>query len=261
MISTILHSKKGEGSGKRITYAVSFVFWIAVWQIVSVIVSSDVLLPSPVKVVTRFASLVSELTFWSAAGCSVLRILTGFFSALAIGVLLAVLSGAFSFARIITEPFMTVMKSVPVASFVILALLWLNPESLSAFIAFVMVLPIIYINTLSGINACDSKMLEMAKVFAVSPMKKMIYVVMPYVIPYFKSGCAVALGLCWKAGIAAELIGVPDGTIGEQLYFSKVYFEMADLFAWTIAIILISAAFEKLFMFVLNYAVRIYERK
>ena len=63
---------------------------------------------------------------------------------------------------------------------------------------------------------------------------------------------STALGLCWKAGTAAEVIALSGGSIGEKLYHAKIYFETADLFAWTAAIVLISAAFEKLFLLLVD---------
>ena len=208
----------------------------------------------------RFFELIGSFSFINAALCSVGRILKGFFLALLAGILLAVFSGTFNIIKFLVSPLMTVMKSVPVASFVILALLWFDSDKLSTFIAFIMVCPIIYLNVLSGITSSDMKMKEMSKVFKLPVHRRIMYVYMPYIIPFFKSGCSVALGLCWKAGIAAERIGVPRGTIGEQLYFSKIYFEMSDVFALTVAIILISTIFEKLFMFCLNMLVKLYER-
>ena len=53
---------------------------------------------------------------------------------------------------------------------------------------------------------------------------------MPQVLPYFRSAVSAALGLCWKAGTAAEVIGLSGGTIGERLYTAKVYFQTPDLF-------------------------------
>ena len=41
---------------------------------------------------------------------------------------------------------------------------------------------------------------------------------------------------------AAEVIALSSGSIGEKLYNAKIYFQTADLFAWTAAIVLISAA-------------------
>jgi NitT/TauT family transport system permease protein len=262
MISTTLqnNSKNNKRIVILLTRAVSLVFWITVWYIAAEKINTKILLPSPVDVVNRLCQLVSESTFITSVSNSFSRILIGFFTALVAGVVLAVVSVFFKPFSVILAPFMSAMKSVPVASFVILSLIWLDTAQLSEFVAFVMVTPIIYINVVNGINSKDDKMLEMAKVFGFSPFKKLLFIYLPSTIPFFKSACSVALGLCWKAGIAAELIGTPEGTIGEQLYYSKIYILTEDLFAWTIVIILISILFEKLFMFTLDSLMKLYER-
>lgn len=261
MISTTLQNKSNNKRNSAwIIRTVSVLFWLGVWQAAAMALNSPLILPTPISVVRRLFMLVLSSEFRISVGHTMARIISGFLIALVSGTVLAVISGAVTAVKVLLAPFMSVMKSVPVASFVILSLFWLDTKMLSTFIAFVMVMPIIYINVLSGIEACDVKMLEMAKVFRVTAAKKWLYVYVPYIIPFFRSGCAVALGLCWKAGVAAELIGVPDGTIGEQLYFSKIYYDTADLFAWTIVIILISVLCEKLFMLALNKAVSLYER-
>lgn len=260
MISTTQQNKKRKGIGYKVTTAVSLVFWIIIWYIVAEKLNKKILLPSPIDVFFRLKELVATDSFGISVINSFCRILKGFFMGVVCGVVLAVVSGGFKVVKIIFQPFLSALKSVPVASFVILSLIWLETEQLSGFVAFVMVLPIIYINVLNGIDSTDKKMLEMSAVFGFSPLKKLAYVYLPSVVPFFKSACSVALGLCWKAGIAAELIGVPSGTIGEQLYFSKIYILTEDLFAWTIVIILISVIFEKLFMLAFNGLVSLYER-
>ena len=102
--------------------------------------------------------------------------------------------------------------------------------------------------------------MEMAQVFRLSPARRVRYLYLPQVMPYFRSGCTVALGLCWKAGIAAEVIGIPKGSIGEHLQQAKVYLDIPDLFAWTLVIVLASLAFEKLVLAALNAAARRLER-
>jgi NitT/TauT family transport system permease protein len=109
-------------------------------------------------------------------------------------------------------------------------------------------------NTIAGFENTDSKLLEMASVFHISCGKKLFYIYRPAVLPYLISGCRVALGMSWKSGIAAEVIGVPVHSIGEKLYMSKIYLSTADLFAWTLVIIIISALFEKLFLYLLYLA-------
>ncbi len=260
MIFTTSQNKNCKSLSVWITRAVSLVFWIVAWHIIAVKVDTKILLPTPFQVLAKLRELIFTVEFSTAILNSFTRILRGFFSALVTGTILAVISASFRVIKIIISPFMSAIKSVPVASFVILSLIWLDSAQLSEFVAFVMVLPIIYISVINGIAARDQKMLEMAKVFRFSPFKKLMYIYLPSVIPLFKSGCSVALGLCWKAGVAAELIGAPDGTIGEQLYYSKIYILTEDLFAWTLVIIFISIVFEKLFMLTLNALVSLYER-
>ena len=89
---------------------------------------------------------------------------------------------------------------------------------------------------------------EMARVFRIPLLRRIRCIALPQVAPYFRAGCALGLGLCWKAGVAAEVIGMPVPSIGERLQQAKVYLDTPELFAWTLVIVLISVGFEKLFM-------------
>lgn len=218
---------------------------LLVWQGLSMLPRLSLLLASPADVLVRLGGLVTEQTFWATVGYTFLRIALGFFIALAAGILLAVLAGRFRAAEILLWPWMLTIKSVPVASFVIIILIFFGAAELSAIISALMVLPIIYTNTLAGIRAADPQMDRMARAFRLSPLRKLLYVRLPQIRPYFLSGCSVALGLCWKSGVAAELIGQPTGSVGNRLYIAKIYFETADLFAWTLVIIVVSFLFEK----------------
>ena len=132
---------------------------------------------------------------------------------------------------------MLAIKTIPVASFIIFVLIWFSSQNLAVLISFLMVLPVIYTNVLDGIRATDPQLLEMAQVFQIPTARKIRYLYVPQVMPFFQSGCSVALGLCWKSGIAAEVIGMPQGSIGEKLQQAKVYLDTPDLFAWTLVII------------------------
>ena len=92
----------------------------------------------------------------------------------------------------------------------------------------------------------------MARVFHMPALKKVRFIYVPALMPYLVSGCKTALGMSWKSGIAAEVIGIPDTSIGEQLYYSKLYLDTAGLFAWTFVIVVVSAVFEQLFLFLLK---------
>ena len=225
---------------------------LLLWQLISIIIGEEVLLVSPFKVIARLSELVLEKEFYSAVDFSFVRITFGFILALVFGTLFATAAYRWHTVEVFLWPYMSVIKATPVASFIILCLIWLNSSSLPIFISFLMALPIIYTNLLAGFKSTDKKMLQMADIFRFSFKKKLIYIYLPNIKPYFISACSVALGLTWKAGIAAEIIGIPDGSMGEMLYNAKLYLATADLFSWTVAIVCVSILFEKLFMKLIN---------
>jgi NitT/TauT family transport system permease protein len=223
-------------------------FWIAVWQIASMIVGEEMLLASPFAVIGALVELAGKLMFWKSIFNSFIKITGGFLLAILFGTLFAVCSyGSYIFYEMIT-PLIKIVKTTPVVSFIILVLLWANPENLSVVIAFLMVIPVIYTNVMQGLNNTDVKLLEMAKVFRIGWLKKARYIYIPAVMPYFASACSVGLGFCWKSGIAAEVIGLPKNSIGENLYEAKLNLMTKELFAWTFVIICISVIFEKMVM-------------
>ena len=241
--------KKGSGLW-------ALLFWIGVWQAAAMLLDSQILLVSPVRAVKTLIGLMGDGSFYRAVGTSVARILTGFLLACLLAVGLAALSARFGWTRALMGPFMQAVKATPVASFVILALLFFSSKRLSTFMSFLMALPILYANTLSGFGAVDKKLVEMADVFRLGRFARARYLYVPAAFPYFLSGCTVAMGTCWKAGVAAEVIGLPSGTIGERLYQAKIFLDTPELFAWTLAVIVISLALEKIVVFFMRLAQR-----
>lgn len=240
-------------SDKKFLYKCSAIaFWLLVWQGASMAIDQEILLASPAAVLGRLWDLAPQPAFREIVLRSFGRIVSGFFLALGAGTLAAALSYRLRFARELLSPLILVVKATPVASFIILSLVWLKGSTLSVFISFLMVFPIVYTNLLKGLDCTDRKLLEMADVFRIGPWRRVCYIYSSQVMPYFLSACTVSLGLCWKSGIAAEVIGIPRGSIGEQLYNAKIYLSTPDLFAWTVVIILISLLFEKCFLFILK---------
>ena len=221
---------------------------LCVWQLAAVLIHNRLLLVGPVQVARRVIGLLGEKTTWEALGFTFGRISLGFFLAFLAALVLAALSARFLWVETLLRPYILAVQTVPVASFIVIALLWLSSRRISAFIAFLMVLPVLYANALQGIRGADPQLLEMARVFRLSGLRRVRCIILPSLAPYLKSACHVALGLCWKAGTAAEVIGLCSGTIGERLYTAKVYFQTADLFAWTAVIVLLSVLFEGLFL-------------
>ena len=222
--------------------------WLCLWQAVAGIVDNDILLAGPVEVGGALLKLMADVSFYQVCMASLGRILLGFILAFAIGVLLGILCYRFILIKEILEPVLSVVKSVPVASFVVLLLIWQGAENLSVWISFLVVLPNACVSTENGLKSVDSRLKEMAEVFKLSGIKKAIYIYRPAVIEYLISGMEISIGMAFKSGAAAEVIGMPEYSIGERIYMSKVYLDTPGLFAWTLALIVLSFCMEKLIL-------------
>ncbi len=227
-------------------------FALFLWQLAAMLIKSDIIIASPIDVLIRMTTIWQTEGFIQSIWFSFYHIAGGFFIALLLGVFLAVLAGKFEFIETLLLPFLVTVKTVPVASFVVICLMWLSAKNLSVFISFLIVLPVIYSNVLEGIKQEDKGMLELAEVYKMPFLRRLAYIHLPELKPFLLSACSTALGMAWKAGIAAEIIGTPDGSIGKQLYYSKIYLDTDDLFCWTLIIVLISVLFEKLCMWALK---------
>lgn len=237
---------------KKIQLLFAVVLLLAVWQAAALSIGQSVLLCSPLDVAKRLLTIWKEDGFFTTVWFTLRKIAGGYLVAFGLGILLALLAGKFHFIEILLLPLMITIKSVPVASFIIIALVWLKAADLSVFISFLIVLPVIYNNVLTGIRKIDRKMLEMADLFRLPFHKRFLYIWLPEIKPFLMTACSIALGMAWKSGVAAEVIGIPSGSIGERLYEAKAYLNTVDLFAWTVVIVIVSIVFEKLFLRILK---------
>lgn len=224
------------------------VFWLVIWHLLAMWVDNKILLVTPIETAFALGNLIVTRNFWLTVIGSLVRIAAGFLLGFAVACALAVLASRCKWVEEILEPVMGLLRAVPVASFVVLLLIWWGSPMLAVAISFLIVLPVIYINVLKGLKNADPKLLEMAVIFGVSHSNRFYYIYRPALRPFLESGLKLALGMCWKSGVAAEIIGTPDYSIGERLYMSKIYLDTEGLFAWTVVVILLSIGFEKLFM-------------
>jgi NitT/TauT family transport system permease protein len=238
----------------------SVLFWLLVWEVAARAIGEEIILVSPVRVITNLSHMVVTASFWSAVGFSFLRIAGGFFLATILGTILASLAYVATPVRILLSPLMKAIKAIPVASFIILVLLWVPSRNLSICISFLMVFPIIYTNVLEGLDATSAELIEMADLFRIPPAKRITSIYLSQVMPFFRSACSLGLGLAWKSGIAAEVIGIPVGSMGENLYQAKVFLDTPDLFSWTLVIVLVSVLFEHVVLALIDRAVQALER-
>lgn len=237
--------------GAAVTIA-ALLFWILVWYFVAKKVNIPFVLPSPVPVFQRLFQLMGTSAFYTTLFTSFFRVITGFFGGLLFGFLLGYLSYFISPVKALISPLMAIVRATPVASFILVVLFWMGKEDVPAFISFLMVLPIVWQNTVLGLETRDRTLLEMAKVYQIPSSVRFLKIDLPHVMTYVTSAGKTGLGLAWKAGVAAEVLALPKASVGYMIYNAKMYLEQVDLYAWTVAIIVFSVILEKLFLCILQ---------
>lgn len=221
-------------------------FWLAVWSGLALAVDNRILLAAPWETAGELFSLLGRSSFYLSVARSLLRIALGFAAGFGAALIMAAGSCRFPLLEELLAPAMNLIKTVPVASFVVLLLIWWGSSFLAVAVCFLVVLPNIYISTLEGLKSTDAGLLQMAKVFRMPLWNSFFYIYRPALKPFLYSSMKISLGMCWKSGVAAEVIGTPDYSIGGALYMSKIYLDTAGVFAWTAVVILMSALFERL---------------
>lgn len=237
--------------------AAALAAWIVVWQLAAVSLGhGGLFLATPIQTLQALAQLVPTAGFWQRIVFSALRILTGFLLAVVGGLVLGALGARWRWVRIFIEPAMQLIRAMPVASFVILALLWVRSVNLSVVVSFTHVLPVVYAGVQGGIADTDSQLLEMAHVYRLPLITRLRYIWLPGIFPSFCESCIAAMGMCWKSGVSAEVIGLPDHSVGDALYRAKITISTPEVFAWTLVIVLLSATLSTLAAWVLRRAKR-----
>lgn len=220
-------------------------FWLLVWEGAALLIRQELLIPTPLTVLRTLWRLVGTPLFWKSAGFSLLRVAGGFLAAVAAGCAAAALTTRFTIAHALLAPVLHIVRAASVASFIILALVWFRTDVLPLFIAFLMVMPLVWANVEKGIRETDRTLLEMARVYRFGRLKTLLRVQLPSVMPYFLAACTTGLGFAWKSGIAAEVICRPALSIGRQLQDAKIYLETPEVFAWTGTVVALSILLEK----------------
>jgi len=232
-------------SKRILATAGAVLFWLAVWQLAHMIVGRDFLLTSPAQTLHRMLRFGWEAVFWRSVWATGLRVLGGFGLAMLCGGVLAFASAGRPWVKTLLAPMIGAVRATPVVSFILLAIMWMTSHTLPMFIAFLMVLPLAYSNLLAGLENLDRQLLEMARLFAFPRRRVLRLIYIPSLMPYLTAACATGLGFAWKSAVAAEVIAHPAVSVGRQLHRARVNFEVADLFAWTLAVVIISVLLEK----------------
>ena len=220
----------------------ALVVWVIVWQLAAMTLGhGGLFLATPLQTLQALGLLLPTPAFWQRIAFSALRIVAGFVLAVVGGLVLGAAGVRWRTVRVLVDPVMQLIRAMPVASFVILALLWVSGSNLSVVVSFTHVLPVVYAGVLAGIADTDPQLLEMARVYRLPLGARLRYIWLPGVFPSFSESCIAAMGMCWKSGVSAEVIGLPDHSVGDALYRAKITLSTPEVFAWTLVIVLLSA--------------------
>lgn len=233
---------------KNKNIVISLACWIIVWALVSHTISNKILLPSPIEVLNTLYELIFKKSYWTSIINSMLQVILGLLLGVNLGIILAILSYKINVIKIFLSVPFSVIKSMPIASIVVTLLIWMKSKYLPIFVASFVVLPNIYFNMLEGLFSVDYKLLQMAEVFNVKKYKKIKYIYLESLKPFLIPSIVISTGISWKSAISAEVMGLSVNTIGEQIYYSKLYLDTKELFAWSITIVILSKLFESIFI-------------
>ncbi len=223
-------------------------FWLLIWKAASLLVgdSLQIFLPGPERVLAKWVTLVGDAEFGAAVWRTLLRIFEGFAWGVLCGALLGVLTAYSRVCYALLSPLMKMIRAVPVVSFIILVFVFLHVDRIPVFICLLMVMPTVWQSMHDGLLGTDKKLLELGKVYAVGKGKELLLIRLPSAMPGLITTCVNALGLGWKAGVAAEVISAPDLSLGFQMQQAKSSLEYDQLFAITLTVVLLSLIFEVL---------------
>lgn len=227
-------------------------FWLAVWVFAAALVAQPLILPGPGTVAVALLRLVCDAGTWAILVGSGTRILGGLALAAACG---GVMAGAsvrsLTFARLVA-PALSFVKATPVACIVVLLLIWLGSARVSIVAVFLMALPGVYFSLVEGLTQADKPLKQMFRLHGVRGWRLFCAHTWREVLPFVLSCARAVIGMSWKAGVAAELIGMAVGTVGERIYQAKLLIETADLLAWTVLVVAASWACERVLVWLLR---------
>lgn len=236
--------------GRRILTAA---VWLAIWQGIYLIIGKDIYFPSPAAVARAFFGLMTDGKAWIVIGWSIYRTVLAIFLSTALGIILGMACGLSRALYGLFNPLVVTLKSTPVISVIILATIWFHSTDVPIFSGVLMCFPIVFSGTVAGVRNTDSKLVEMCRFYGVGRLTLLGKLYFRAAAPYINASIVSAVGIAWKAVAAAEVLSMPQFSIGSQLFFAKTGLDMAALFAWTLTIILLSYIFETLYARISGY--------
>jgi len=242
----------GKGWKTSLVSLTAVAFLFAAWWLVSLVIDAAIILPAPHEVAMALVRLIKSHDFWWSVGHTFYRGVSGFLISLTIGIAVGIAAGVSLPLDALFKPLIAVIRTTPVMSIVLIALLWFKTGTVPIFSTFLIAFPVITQNIIVGIRQTDAGLLEMGRAYGLSPLRRLLYISIPSVIPYLVSGAQTALGLTWKVVVAAEVLSIPAFGVGSEMQLAQMSLETAQVFAWTAVAILLSSFSQYLFSMMIS---------
>lgn len=256
MMESTTQNNKKKTLIKILSAVGSLVFWVGLWQLVSMAIGDEFFLPGPWSVLCEMMARFGKSDFWQAVGTSMLRITLGYLLGVLVGAMLSFLTSVSAVLKAIFSPLISVIRATPVVSFIILVFLLFDRTEVPIYIVMLTVAPMIWGGLTEGGGAADVMLKEMTDVYRFSLLSKLLHLYIPSLLPYFKAAAVTSFGFAWKSGVAAEVICYPDRSIGKLIYKSRTALDSKSVFAITAVVIIISMLLEALYKFILSRSKR-----
>lgn len=223
---------------------VSFALVLAIWAIVAKVKDNPLVLPMPDVVIESFFSLCKESEFWTAVGMSLARTLICFVISFVAALALAALGGLANPVHRIISPIVTFLRSAPTVAVILILYAFATSNVMAVSVGFLVAFPIMYSAFYGAISGVDKDLVEMAKVYKISPWNKVVGVYLPSVAECLFDTSKSTLSLTLKVVVAAEILAGIGKSIGGKISVANATFEIAYLLAWTLVAIAFSFALE-----------------
>lgn len=217
---------------------------LLLWQTSSVLIGYPDIFPGVSDLLLAVVGLFAETDFYTSLFSTILRGILGFSISFILAFSLALFSHFNAFFKDFFRPFLVVVRSVPVISLVLIALMWFSPNGLPVFIALLTMFPVLYQNMLSGFEQVDFRLVEMAQVFGRKRLSILTEIYIPSAQNLIFAGVATATGFGWRAIIIGEVLAQPISGVGSRMKEAQAYINVPELIAWTFVAISISFMFE-----------------
>lgn len=218
----------------------SVVFLLACWQGIAMYIGKPALFPTIPVLIKTLGELLASGRFYLAVGTTIGRGVAGMLLSLGAAVLLSGLFTRFDWLRELFRPLLTVMRSVPVVSFILLALIFLHTESIPLLIGFLTMFPLLTENLTKGLGSLRPGLSQVGRQFRIDRWNRGTLILYPQIKPFLYSGLASAVGFGWRAVIMGEVLALCAHGIGSEMKRAQSFLAVPELIAWTVVAVLIS---------------------